>query len=293
VNGWARQMSSNTCNVTSVNKPMQSFAVAMVEPLERRALCSGAPVAVSSPPPRVEAAYVGGTAWNQPFRDFLAAMNLGSSAFGARVAFPTHAAIEPWVNLDQISVTFSSDMEVGIEDLRVRGVGSSDYSVSGFQYELNESTFQGTATWTIGGGGFLRPDRLVFEIDADAETGGVVQRTSRVPLDGDGDLIPGGDFRLNLFVVPGDAGGGDGIVSPSDFRTVRAKLFSTSENPGTGYASYNPFCDLDGNGRIGVTDLAHVRRRMYDRLPRPTVSLAPSMSSSVTADLFSAVPILA
>jgi len=247
-------------------------------------IAAGEP-APTSPPPRVLAAYVSGSTWSQSFKDYLQSERWGSAAYG----FETHpdpGIIFGWVNLDRISVKFSSDMDVGPEDLRVRGLGGREYPVSDFHYDFDAANFQGTATWTIGGGGFIRPDRLVAVVNADPETGGVVQRTSRAPL------APG-DYVLDMYVVPGNT---TGIVTPRDFYTIRSMMFRSVEEPGTGYGSYSPFKDLDGNGRIGVTDLAHVRRRMYDRLPRATASpapLEPSMSSSVTADLFSATPILA
>jgi hypothetical protein len=263
--------------------------IPVAEWLEPRAFLSvttGEPVP-TSPPPRVLAAHVSGSAWSQSFKDYLQSERWGSAAYG----FETHpdpGIIFGWINLDRISITFSSDMDVGPEDLRVRGVGGREYPVSDFHYDFDAPNFQGTATWTIGGGGFVRADRLIAVVNADPETGGVVQRTSGTPL------APG-DYVLDLYVVPGSATH-NSIVLPRDFYAVRSVILTNADDPGTGYGSYSPFKDLDGNGRIGVTDLAHVRRRMYDRLPRATASPAPmepSMSSSVTSDLFSAAPIIA
>jgi hypothetical protein len=266
------------------------------ERLESRVLLSTAVSVQSSAPPRVESAYVAGSSWAQPFRNYLQEIGLGSAAYGRRVSF-TNFGILPWINLDQVSIAFNSDMIVGLEDLRVRGVGESEYPVAALSYDFDPARNEGTATWTIGNGGLIRPDRLAFELDADPETGGVVQRTSRVPLDGDGNGVAGGDFRLELNIVPGSANL-DSVVSHHDFNSVRASVYTTVTNPGIPPRYYGHTNDLDGSGRVDVMDLIHVRRRLYDRLPRPDPAVATAFApapaiSTATGDLFGSQPILA
>ena len=135
-------------------------------------------------------------------------------------------------------------------------------------------------------------------LELDGGPDGIRLRQLGVPIDGDGDGVAGGDFRLRMNVLPGNADG-DRRVIGFDVDAVRMSLSTRVSSPG-GPAGYDIWSDVNGDGRINIIDLVHVRSRQGDRLPlifvepaaaeaRPTTLLRPR---PVTRGLFSSEPIL-
>jgi hypothetical protein len=71
--------------------------------------------------------FISGTSWTAPFRQYLQGHGLGSADYGYAVpAGATQPATLPWVNLNRVSIAFSSPVQVDASDLRVRGAGGAD-----------------------------------------------------------------------------------------------------------------------------------------------------------------------
>jgi hypothetical protein len=269
-------------------------AISVVERLERRQMFSAgvAPAGVtvaSLPPPTVTDVYVSGSAWSQSFKDYLGAEFLGAARYGYKPLRGPDPM--PWVNINQVTIFFTSGVRVDAADLTVRGVAVPDYPVVSVQVEeqrhpLPERT---VATFTL-----ARPlgtDRVTLEVNADPPDG--VDHPYLGYLDGDDDLQPGGDYRRELQVVVGGAGGDS--VSMRSLFNLRRRILASTEGPTTGPTSYTPWYDVNADGRIGVVDYALVRRRLYTYLPpaQPPPAAATSPATSPADDLFSAAPVLA
>jgi hypothetical protein len=102
-----------------------------------------------------------------------------------------------------------------------------------------------------------------------------------------------------MTVVPGAVNGAP-YVDQTDFHSVRKALGRTATNLGAAVPFYNPTADLDADGRVNFTDLAHVRKRLYTSAPTtvPAASTPADFDARVrarplTRGLFSAAPILA
>jgi hypothetical protein len=85
-----------------------------------------------------------------------------------------------------------------------------------------------------------------------------VTDSSGLPLDGDGDGVPGGDHTVAFFRLFGDADG-DRDVDFSDLARFRLALGSAT--------NYNPAFDFDGDGDVDFSDLARFRLRLGTVLP--------------------------
>ncbi|HEV2292974.1 MAG TPA: S8 family serine peptidase [Tepidisphaeraceae bacterium] len=244
-------------------------------------------VTVDTAPASVSGVFVNGTTWIQTFRDFLAASNQGDAALGYRLDAASHADELPWINLNQLSVRFSEDVNVAARAMRVFGVKVAEYAGS-FVYEPD--TF--TATWTLPTGAFAAEKLLVHLDDA------MITDAGGNPLDGEwtnppetnpvtaggadtypsGNGTPGGDFAMRLNVLPGDVTR-DGEVVGNDVTSVRL-------NQGylPGQSGYTIFRDVTGDGEIIGNDVTAVRFRQGIVLPAGTpVVPEPSPSMTMTA----------
>ena len=166
------------------------------------------------------------------------------------------------------------------------------YPVTSIHVQVDHAPPQQTAaTFTL-----ARPiaaDNVLIEVNGDAPDG-VYHRPTGQFMDGDQDLVPGGDFHSRFSVLPGDMTT-NGIVNLLDLYHVRTRMGRSTLSPGTGGSRYHDAADVNADGRINVVDLAHVRHRRYTRLPRtqPDLPPAPAPAASPTQDLFSATPVLA
>ena len=226
-------------------------------------------------PLQVTGVFIGGAAWAEPFRTFLATAGIGSAAHGYQVPGGAAQAEEfTWSNLDRVSIRFSTPALVQQADLRVRGVNVSNYPTIAFTYDPGTNT----ATWTLGQ--TLANDRVALSLDADGPGG--VTDAGGARLDGDwinpvgaaaggdtypsGDGTPGGDFVFRINILPGDVNR-SGSVLADDFSAVKRKFFASTINPGTGEAAYSVFHDINGSGSILADDFSGVKQRFFDRLP--------------------------
>jgi hypothetical protein len=261
----------------------------VIESLERRDLLSG-----GGRPPGVEDVHVSGTEWSQDFVGYLDEHQLGTDRHGFRI--PTsYGMVLPWHNVNQVTIRITYDMIVEADDLRVRGVESPAYPVAAVESNFDPDTLITTATFTLRVDQFAKPDNLLLELDAGPA--GVRRREDGVPLDGDRDGAPGGDFRFRFTVLPGAANLGLN-VNQSDYRTVRGTLGTTVVHPGTTAPFYAANADFNADGRVNFTDLALVRKQLYTYAPFTTPAAASGVAATVRTrpvarSLFSAAPILA
>jgi hypothetical protein len=191
-----------------------------------------------------------------------------SFPYAAGYAIPTGSAQLtdlPWVNLNQVNMTFNQGVNVTQASLTVAGVNQAGYTISGFSY--NSTTF--TATWTFAAP--LAADKLLLDLAATGPSA-VTSAVGGVALDGtwtngvskfpSGGNSPGTDFKYNLNVLPGDVAQTGGPVNILDVIKTR-NLQLTS--PGNG--AYSPFYDVDGSGSINILDVIDVRNRQLSSLP--------------------------
>jgi hypothetical protein len=81
------------------------------------------------------------------------------------------------------------------------------------------------------------------------------------PRDGDGDGTPGGDYRLSLYRLYGDASG-DRRVDNADFFLFRSTFDHSSPDP-----LFLDFLDANGDGRVDNADFFQFRARFGTTLP--------------------------
>jgi hypothetical protein len=230
--------------------------------------------------------------------DYLQGLGMGSGVYGYAVGGgAAQLAGLPWINLNQVSITFSSDVTVAQRHLSVRGVTVPSYPVTSFAY--NSTTH--TATWTLGRD--IPADKLLLDLDGDAATAGV--SGGGIMLDGDwatggnfpsGNGAAGGDFRFRLNVLPGDVDR-SGSVLANDFSDVKKKFFASTAAPGpAGAGQYSVLHDVDGSGSILANDFSEVKKRFFNALPGPdptgagAVPLARRRPSA--SDLFGSNPVV-
>ena len=217
------------------------------EALERRMLMA------ADKAPTVEGLFVSGTEWSPAFLAYLESTHNGSTAAGFEAAGKGGPnAILPWVNLNELSVQFSEDVDVEQGDLAIASAAGTTYNVTGFSYD--EATF--TATWT-----------LDQPIDADILTvslAGVTDSTGNALL-GDNKT---GVFATEISILPGD-GNRDGIVDGADADEAFERSFSRADDTriGPGFPKYSIFFDVDGSADIGGADVGAIRQRLGTTLP--------------------------
>jgi hypothetical protein len=212
-----------------------------------------------SPAPVVTGVSVGSTQWSANF------------PYAKGYAIPTGAAQLtdlPWMNLNQVNITFNEAVNVTQAALTVAGVNQASYAIGGFSY--NSATF--TATWTFASA--VGADKLLFDLAAGG-VNAVTGMTGGVALDGTwangtsafptGGNAPGTDFNYDVNVLPGDVAQTGGPVNIQDVIKTR-NLQQTA--PGVG--AYSPFYDVDGSGSINVLDVIDVRNRQLSSLPAGT-----------------------
>jgi hypothetical protein len=239
-------------------------------------------VAVEAPP-EVWRAYVNGTRWRQPFRDFIEAQGNGSSRYGYALDPVSELDVSqsslPWSNVDQVSVRFTEPVTVHREDLRLRssaGSGTS-YAVSDFRYDRETRV----ATWTLDRPVQFGQVRLTIDSpDGLGAAVGVASTDGAEALDGEwysgregvdafpsGDGVPGTDFAVDFTVWPGDVDRNH-HVNALDVAAVKRLLGRSASDATTGGLSgYRIFYDLDGSGRIDALDLAAVKRSLVSQPP--------------------------
>lgn len=243
--------------------------------------------------PRVSQVFVRSSAWSPAFRQSLEDHGLGDSAWGYAVPDgPAQLDTLPWTNLDQVSVQFTTPVNILSENLAVGGVRVPGYAVTAFSYDDADSV----ATWNVapafGRGGAVAGDRLLLNLDGDSPGG--VHFGDRIVryLDGEwangADAYPSGngpaegDFRFQINVLPGDVGA-DGRVGVDDVTRIRARMSRRASDAFSGGSrAYSPLDDLDGDGVIGTNDVAAARAALASQLPvgSPAVPVSPASAAA-------------
>lgn len=235
--------------------------------------------------PVVEEVLLSSTQWSPAFLDYLASEGMGTDGFAIQTGSGVQLTPLPWVNLDQVKIRFSEDVDVEQADLTLRGIEFFAYSFSDFSYD--ETTF--TGTWTVHPA-FLDPtsgglagdrfqivlddavaDQVGNALDGDFENPtDISDPTSDVLPSGDGDME--GDFLFRFDTLAGDVNG-SGSVFGDDVIEVRNNQFSFP-----GLPSYTAFRDVNGSGSIFGDDVLLVRNRQFRFLPvasPSSLALAP------------------
>jgi hypothetical protein len=134
----------------------------------------------------------------------------------------------------------------------------------------------------------LNGDRMTMTLELDPDAPSGVSGAGGGPLlHGDGDGVPGGDFRLAFDFLQGDVTR-DGRVTAADLAALRRTFGATSRQPWR----YNVFLDANGDGAMGVRDMVLVRTLQGRALPgeAPPPAPAPSPFSSPAAP-FAGAPV--
>lgn len=213
--------------------------------------------------PSVTDVNVSSTAWTTEFIDYLETEGLGTDGFSIPVGSSDQLKTLPWVNLDQIQITFSEDVDVQMGDLSLSGVNTTAYAFSDFSYDSNTYT----ATWTLTEA--IQKDKLLIDLDGDGLD--PVTDTSENVLDGEwttatstynsGNGTAGGDFEFRFNVLPGDVSR-DGYVNTLDSMYAMANRFKEAGDPG-----YSAFRDVDGDAEGTTGDWYMVFQRIGSTLP--------------------------
>ncbi len=227
--------------------------------------------------PRVTDVIVSGTTWNAAFKS--AVTSPGSPVQGyTALKGSQQATAVPWGGVNQISITFDRAVAISSNALQVRGINTTNYSVS--PTPSNPAGF--TYTWTVNTP--INGDRLILELDdAKVNAAGAMldgEWTDNVSTGSSGNGSAGGDFRFRMNVLPGDADG-NGTVNNDDFVSVRAVMFSS---PGVG--PYDVRRDLDTSGKIAVGDWIVARNKTGQSLPAGTPNspaAAPEAAAAIVA----------
>jgi hypothetical protein len=233
-----------------------------------------------APTPEVTQVYLSGSAWTPAFKNYLAAKGLGSAQYGFAIPAADQLDERPWVNLNQVSITFNTNVQVDAADLAVRGVNVANYALDPAAFVYDAATK--TATWRLAANAVFASDKIILDLNADGPDG--VKAPSGAFLDGDwinpvgaaaggdaypsGDGSPGGDFRFRVNVLPGDTTR-DGSVLADDFSAVKKKFFKDTADTTTGDTSYSPFHSVNGDGVILAVYFSEVKKRFFNTLPGP------------------------
>jgi ELWxxDGT repeat protein len=137
----------------------------------------------------------------------------------------------PFQQFSRIEVTFSADVSVSADDLRLIGAQGGSYALSGFSYDAARRT----ASWLIGGPTTTWADRLTVLIDGSAASG--VTNTTGIAL---------GSWAKTVSTLVGDFDG-DGVVTTADRAAIKLRY-------GTVVGAQRLFADLDGNGVVSASD---------------------------------------
>jgi uncharacterized delta-60 repeat protein len=242
--------------------------------------------------PVVTQVYVNSTQWTPAFRAYLESHGLGSATYGYAVPAGIQQINElPWINLNQVTFTFSEPLTYAFGQLKVTGSGGTTYAMDPAGFSTPNVY---TASWRLPAGQFFTKDKLMLALDGSSANG--IRNAYGAMLDGDwsglnevypsGDGAAGGDFRFRINVLPGDTTR-DGNVLADDFSAVKKKFFKDTTDPTTGDASYGPYHDVNGDGVILAVDFSEVKKRFFDTLPGPEpAGLPPIVLAGSTSTAF-------
>jgi hypothetical protein len=256
----------------------------------------------SQTPPRVNQVYVSSSQWSPDFKSYLEEKGYGDDVYGFAIPDRDQLNELPWINLNQVSVRFSEQVQVDAGDLQIRGVNVPNYTLDPASFHYDAATR--TATWQLAPGTFFDHDRILLDLDGDSPDG--VKDSDGNFLDGEwrnpggpaisagdrypsGDGTAGGDFRFRVNILAGDVDR-NGVVVANDFSDVKKKFFSSTRQELSGLQKYDVFYDVDGSGQIVANDFSEVKKRFFNTLPQGEPTGTTYGSSSAAAG-FSSAPI--
>lgn len=222
-----------------------------LERLEDRTMLSGTP-------PTVVDLQVSSTQWTNAFESYLAANDLGDLGFRIPAASSTQPLSLPWVNVDQVIITFSEDVNVKSADLSITGIDAPSIAFSDFHYDPLERT----AVWTLASP--LTKNAYHLDLNGDGNDpvsdleGNVLNGawTNNAGAFAYGVGGSGGDFSFRFNVLPGDVEG-TGVVTGNDLNAA-----TSSVNYSTTAESFSARADIDGSGVIDAADAQSIQARM-------------------------------
>ena len=252
--------------------------------------------------PTITALHVNSTAWTELFRDFIdfdESVDPASDPF-ARYRFNDDQALGyelpvgseqavtlPWINLNQIIVTFdqavvgfdADDVTInGVAGIRPDATTATIPSVLNAEYiEVDADTFLGVITLNQS----IEASRLTIGIDASGITdvdgnsldGEWINGTSEFPS---GDSISGGDFSFAVNVLPGDFDKSTGeqvdITDEDEIENLDSLVLIDSGTVQAAVRGYTPFADINGSGTIDNADIIAASDRAGSSLPAQTSS---------------------
>ena len=246
------------------------------------------------PAPKVTGVEVSSTNWSSSFIDYLAATGQGNDGYAIPVGSGVQLDSLPWVNINQIKIAFSEDVQVEAHDLSISGIAVANYGVSNFQYDLGAHV----ATWTLAQSIPLDSVSLTLTSGGDGVKdldGNALDGEWDNPVDHDdpssshylsGDGIAGGDFQFIFNVVPGDVDNNSG-VNFTDYLKVRSSIGRVAFGD-----EYLAARDVDGNGGINFADALLTRAQIGSafaslamRAASPAAS-APAPSAAAAVDSY-------
>jgi len=216
--------------------------------------------------PRVDGVTVSSSTWEAPFLSHLENSSLGSEGFELAGSDDQLRTL-PWNNVDKISISFDSSVDVSIDSLMILGVNVPDYTplIVGFEHEPAIHR----ATWTLSEP--LQNDKVLLVLGS-PESAQVVGVNSGLPLDGEwpgdspefpsGDGVPGGVFAFRFDILAGNGTGND-ITNIRDVQALRRSIGASVGSP-----RYSPFNDYDGSGDTDIRDLQSITENLLLRLPQ-------------------------
>ena len=173
----------------------------------------------------------------------------------------------PWANLDQLTIFFSTDVELDAADFTLRGHDGAAYTANLTNFSYSSSVY--LVTWTLSAP--LPNDRFELRLSDS------VHDRLNISLDGEwnpragrypsGNGQAGGDFVFQFTVLPGD-NDQSGFADLRDVQSLRLALLSS-----IGDVQYTAQTDLDGSGTIDLRDLQLLRGSLLTSLP-PAANLA-------------------
>jgi hypothetical protein len=219
--------------------------------------------------------YIRSTAWTSAFLNYLASSGEGDATLGYRIPTGSPAQFQEliWGNLNQVSITFSENVNVTDAALAVTGVNIPAYAIAGFTHSGN------TATWTLSGAITSDAARLTLAASGvnavtdlagnalDGEWSGGVSTTS-------GNGTVGGDFIFDVNALAGDMDR-SGAVDGGDFDIWFTHLLSATFEATEG--------DLNGDGLVDGGDYDIWFTHLLQTAP-PQVGPGASTGTEIVVD---------
>jgi hypothetical protein len=228
---------------------------------------------------------VSSTEWTVPF---LEAVDIDPVDLGYKIpGGPGQLDTLPWINVNEVHVTFSENVVISASDLSLHGVSVANYGGS-FSYDAN--TF--TATLLLPAA--IGPDKLILHVNDTVEDltgnnldGEWTNGTSNYPS---GNGTEGADFNFRFNVLPGDSnrngsltGPTDGVLGSDVIKVRNAQFLTTADS------KYTVFDDVNGTGNVSGVDVVAVRNRQFTGLPAGSPVAPAASSSSLLGDLVDSV----